>query len=357
VFLTVENGAGLAPPKELRVSAFADGASLYTDEQVPRSGMLVTTGTNGELGTLTIYAPDTAAALRIVVAGYASGVQLSEGTTTARLVAGRQVAAGVSLAVFTGSGDASVDGSTGGQGGGDAAGGNGSGGAGGSAGNAGSGGNDAGGAADGGTIDDVGGDAIDAPATDGSPPDMGAICQSSSLAGTSDTPGNVVDLTAEGTQDWRFWGPLGASTFKRTAGNKISDYTLIGSGPMGTRVRNGVTFSWSDGSPTLAQTGAADTMTLPLVVGAGASIMVPASSTARTLSVYVGGINDTGIVVVSLSDGCVPDYFAAATNGHNEYNVVYRLTFKSAVPGAVLRIRWTMSSGYDPIGLYAATLQ
>ena len=51
------------------------------------------------------------------------------------------------------------------------------------------------------------------------------------------------------------------------------------------------------------------------------------------------------------------DRWPARTGRIAAVNVVYRLTFKSAVPGAVLRIRWTMSSGYDAIGLYAATLQ
>jgi hypothetical protein len=45
-----------------------------------------------------------------------------------------------------------------------------------------------------------------------------------------------------------------------------------------------------------------------------------------------------------------------ATNGRSGYNVVYRVTFQSTTPGAVLRVRWTMVAGFGGIGLYAATL-
>jgi len=113
VFLTIENGAGLAVPDELHVSAFGDGANLYTDQRFPRSGVLVPSGSNGELGTLTIYAPDTVAELRVTVSGYKAGVQGSEGTTTARLVVGRQAAARVTLSAFTGNADAGSDSSSG----------------------------------------------------------------------------------------------------------------------------------------------------------------------------------------------------------------------------------------------------
>ena len=328
VFLTVQNGPALSVPEELHVSAFGDGASLYTDQRVPASGTLVPMGATGELGTLTVYVPDGVAELRVTVAGYAAGVQRSQGTTTARPVAGHQITARVTLAAFTGGGDAGIDaGFDGGV-------------------NADSGGGDS--RATDGATPDLGGD--------GPPPDLGSACQNSSLAGTSEMPATAIDLTAEGTQDWRFWGGTGASTFKRTAGDKISDYTLFGGGSITTRFRNSVTFSWSDGSPTMSQTAAADTMTVSGTVGGGASLMVPATSTAHTLSVYVGGANDTGTMEATLSDGCVPTYTATSSNGRNDYNVAYRFTFKSSVPGTVLRIRWTMSAGFEAIGLYAATL-
>jgi hypothetical protein len=375
IFLTIENGTGLVVPDELHVSAFGDGANLYTDQRLPRSGTLVPAGSNGELGTLTVYAPDTVAELRVIVGGYRAGVQGSQGTVTARLVVGRQVAARLTLAAFTNNGDAGSDsgsgtGGSGGGGGSGTGGGGGSGTGGGGASGTGGGGGSGGVNGDGGPSQDGGIDAgtssdvqddttvvtVDAGRPDGTTADLGSVCQNSSLTGISATAVNPVNLTTEGTRDWRFWGPSGATNFKRTAGDMISDYTLVGGGAVTTHFRNAVTFSWSDGSPTISQTGAADSINVAGTVGGGASITVPAGTTARTLSLYVGGSNDTGMLQASLSDGCVSDYVATANNGRGDYTVVFRMTFKSAVPGTLLRVSWTMAAGFEGIGFYAATL-
>ena len=356
VFLTIENGAGLAVPDELHVSANGDGGSLYADQRFPRSGPLVPAGSNGELGTLTIYAPDTVAELSVTVGGYQASVQISEGTTTARLVAGKQVAARLTLSAFTATGDAGPDSHSGA--GGSGGGGNGAGGSGGhgSGGVSGSGGS----VRDAGSSGDAPGDTnvmiVDAGRPDGTKADLGSVCQNSSLAGSSATAMNPVNLTTEGTRDWRFWGPSGATNHKRNAGDMIGDYALVGGGAVTTHSRNAVTFNWTDGSPTLIQLGTGDSINVSSTMGGGASIEVPASPTAHTLSLYVGGSNDTGMIQASLSDGCVPDYVATASNGNKVYTVVFRLTFKSAVPGSVLRLSWTMAAGFESIGLYAATL-
>jgi hypothetical protein len=199
---------------------------------------------------------------------------------------------------------------------------------------------------------------VDAGATpDSGSPDAGTpACQGSSLAGRAEAPVTPVDLTAEGALDWRFWGPPGTVDFKRTAGNWISDYLPIGTIAPITRFRNAVTFSWSDGSPTLSSTAVADLLALSKMDGTGASITVPATATARTLSVYVGGDDNFGQFEASLSDGCVADYAATANDGRNAYTVAYRVTFKSATAGAVLRLRWTKTTGSNDVCLYAATL-
>jgi hypothetical protein len=98
-------------------------------------------------------------------------------------------------------------------------------------------------------------------------------------------------------------------------------------------------------------------MTVAGTVGGGASITVPATATSQTLSVYVGGSNDTGLIQASPSDGCFAEYAASANNGRNDYTVVYRFTFKSMVPGTVLNVKWTMAAGSEALGLYAATLK
>jgi hypothetical protein len=350
VYLTIQNGAGQAIPDQLLVTAYGDGTPVYSDERLPRSGALTVTGPDAVLGTVTIYVPAGVVELRIVVSGYKDQIKRAEGSTTTRITAGRQVQARAVLQPFSDSGDGSVndsrDSDTADQ-----------------ADTSPADGTD--GPADTGTTPDGPPDAgatPDGPPDNGAAPDAGSPesgspdCQGSSLAGRAEAPVAAVDLTAEGTLDWRFWGPPGTVDFKRTAGNRISDYTPIGTVSPATRFRNTVSFAWSDGSPTVTTTGASDTLDVTTMMGAGAALTVPATAAARTLSVYVGGDNDTGSFEASLSDGCVADYAATATNGRSGYNVVYRVTFQSATPGAVLRVRWTMLAGFGGIGLYAATL-
>jgi len=51
------------------------------------------------------------------------------------------------------------------------------------------------------------------------------------------------------------------------------------------------------------------------------------------------------------------DYTETHSNGRSGYQFVHRLTFKSAVPGTTLRVTWTMTAGFETIGLFAATLR
>jgi hypothetical protein len=340
VYLTIQNGVGLGVPDQLQVSAFGDGTPVYTAEPLPRSGAQIGGGPDGLLGTVTIYVPAGVAELRTVVSAYTNQIKRAEGSVTVRVVSGRQVSARAVLQPFSDSTDGSTDA--------------------GAAPDAGSGGDtqpddvaDGGTGGTGGTSGTPDGSTdVTAPPDGGSPDSLN--CASSSLSGVSATPTGNIDLTAEGTVDWRLWGAPPMVSYKRTAGDKISDYTMIGSGPVSTHFRSGVTFSWSDGSPTLVVTGAENLLNLG-TVGSGAAITAAAATTARTLSVYVGGSNDTGLFEATLSDGCVTGYSASATNSR-EYYVVYRVTFKSAVPGTVLRVRWTMTAGFEAIGLFAATL-
>jgi len=181
-------------------------------------------------------------------------------------------------------------------------------------------------------------------------------CQGSSLAGTTEAPASPVNLTAEGVIDWRHWGLGGAVDYKASSGTYISDVTNVGTGTVTTKFRNPMAFSWTDGTPTPMDTGDADGMAV-LGVGDGFTFTVPADPAARVLSVYVAGDNDTGLFTASLSDGCVTDYTQMHDNGRSGYQFVHRLTFKSAVPGAELRVTWTMTDGFETIGLFAATLQ
>src|SRR5262249_12187683 len=141
-----------------------------------------------------------------------------------------------------------------------------------------------------------GGAPPDATGTETAPPDAGGDgrCSGSSLSGTVMVPTSPVDLTAEGMIDWRHWGQSGFNDYKRSAGDRISDFTLIGSGtPMD--VQRGLLFNWSDGMGSrMSVTGAPYAWSVA-GAGNGFEVTVPAEATTRTLAFYVSGDNDTAL--------------------------------------------------------------
>jgi len=352
VFLTIDNGAGLAVPDELRLTAYGDNGALFMDARLPESGTLQPLAPTGSpLGTVTVYVPSGIMQLRIDVHGYAAQVMQSQGTCRVVVAADKQVSARVLLQAATLPPDAGAP--EGGVEGGppppDA----------GSDRGADTGSMDAprtmdgpvDAAADAGAADAGGAEVGGADASDGA-----NRCQGSSLVNVTEAPASPVDLTAEGTMDWRHWGLGGAVDYKASAGTYISDVTPVGTGTVTTKFRNMMSFSWTDGTPTATDTADADGMGV-VGVGNGFTFTVPAAAAARTLSVYVTGDNDTGLFQASLSDGCVADFTQTHSNGRGQYAFVHRLTFNSAVPGTTLRVTFTMSQGFETIGLFAATLK
>src|SRR5262245_16947752 len=96
VYLTIDNDPGAVVPDELRLTAMGDGGSVFADERLPPSGPLAPPD-GGTLGTVTLYVRDGAGDLRIEVRGLLAGVPRSRGSTTVRVVEGRQVMARVLL--------------------------------------------------------------------------------------------------------------------------------------------------------------------------------------------------------------------------------------------------------------------
>jgi hypothetical protein len=344
VYLSIVNGPGLAVPDELRVTATGDGGPVFEMQRLPASGPLVPPpGAGALLGTVTLYVGGGVRQLAVDVRGYDGGVALSEGTTSVGVAAGKQVQASVVLARSAEADGGATDAEA------DAA--------------------DAGAGADGASAspdagaDAAGGDAASPDVARGgsdapSAPDGGAPgCAGSAVSGTTEAPVSPVNLTTEGTLDWRHWGAMGYVDFKAISRSLVSDYTLIGAGPTMDvlTARGGLTFEWTDGSqPRPSAT------TAPYSVGvlgndAGFAFTVPATAATQTLDVYVSGQNDATTFTASLDDGCGLDYTRSRSDTQ-AYAAVHHVTFESAVPGALLRVSWVMSSGSDPIGLYAAAL-
>jgi hypothetical protein len=96
-------------------------------------------------------------------------------------------------------------------------------------------------------------------------------------------------------------------------------------------------------------------------IGNGFSLTVAASTTPRTLRVYVGAVHAEGYLWAGINGRTITDTSLDMRNNPNiEDNGIYTLTFSSSVPNQVLTVKYTVkasdtSNGY--VMLEAATLQ
>jgi hypothetical protein len=175
----------------------------------------------------------------------------------------------------------------------------------------------------------------------------------------------AVDLTYEGTADWAHWGFSNASDFdEKAAGNmQITNFSQVGVN-VPTQYSDGtVAYRWSDGisggghHPKAMGNG---TTTGVYVLTGGFKISAPADGNVRRLRVYVGQLNATGQLDVSLSDNsatAVSDASHAA--GGTPVNVVYLITYAASSTNQSVNVSWTVNSANlaGTITLQSATLQ
>ncbi len=191
--------------------------------------------------------------------------------------------------------------------------------------------------------------AIDSPVV--TPPDAPPT---GLLQGTPASADNLtdVDLTAEGTIDWAEWGMTSSTDFnhKATGGSRIGNATLINTTTVYgygnfymSRGNDG--FTWTDGTPTAAPSGAQYSGIYVAGQNKGLQTSVPASTTMHTLRLYVGAYLATGTLTAHLSDGSAPDYTDSSLgNTSSSWAGVYTLVFRSATPGATLAVKWVQNS-------------
>jgi hypothetical protein len=163
----------------------------------------------------------------------------------------------------------------------------------------------------------------------------------------------VVDLSAEGSQDWTHWGLSDATSVNRRRGaTAIED---LGGTPRGRYDNNPQLYTWTGGSPVAA---AARTPTGVYTCGQGATITLraPAGPTARTLRVYAGVWMAAGRLTVTVP-GATATQSLENRNGIStgRFEIRYR-----AAAGSKLTVTWTATASYHPtcgnIDLQAATL-
>jgi hypothetical protein len=162
------------------------------------------------------------------------------------------------------------------------------------------------------------------------------------------TPG-AVDLTFLGPSDWAHWGFSSAGDFdhKATGNTQIGNFSSVGVNVPTQYASNPTPYFWSDGlngnghHPKAMGSG---TATGVYVLGGGFKIAAPADTTVRRLRFYVGALNATGQIDVSLSDNSAPaygDHQFSDGGGGNGSDWVYTITYAASSPGQTLSVQWT----------------
>lgn len=171
-----------------------------------------------------------------------------------------------------------------------------------------------------------------------------------------DPANQVVDLTAEGLLDWAQWGhgDVGVYEQKFPLANKISNYSIIGNGPVYSYYGNGVHCTWTNGTPNA--TG--DTMEGLYIVAPPNGFMLTseAASYERILNVYCALFMATMHVEATMSDNSAPIFMDESFS--DLLNAVarrYSFRYSSPTPGAYLIVKWWDAAGGN-VAINAATL-
>jgi len=175
-----------------------------------------------------------------------------------------------------------------------------------------------------------------------------------SLSGSGSSDAGTVNLTQEGTSDWIHWGVAGLNR-KAAVSAQISNYGVVGSGPIMNYTNDPRTLTWSDGTPTA---GGSDNEGIYINSSQnGFSFTAPADSTVRTLTVHVGGWFSGGTLTAHLSDISAPDYVDITAQASGQYDRNYTLTYSAASAGQTLTITWVNTSLGGNVTLNGAALR
>ena len=149
----------------------------------------------------------------------------------------------------------------------------------------------------------------------------------------------------------------GDATLNRKANvtAQISNYSVVGVGPVYTYNPDPRPLSWTDGAP--AASSSTDKNGLYINgIGNGFSFTVPADTTTRVVTVHVGAWNSGATLTAHSSDGSGADFIDIVPNTAGQYDRNYTLTYAAANSGQTLTVSWTMTSGTGNVTIGGAAL-
>ena len=175
------------------------------------------------------------------------------------------------------------------------------------------------------------------------------------IVGSGDSTRSPVNLTAEGMSDWVHWGD---ASLNRKSGvtAQLSNYTIVGTGPVQKYTNDPRPLSWTDGTPTASNTNNTKGVYISRV-GNGFSLTAPADTTTRTMIVHVGGWNSAGTLTTHLSDGSAVDFTNTTSKASGQYDRTYTLIYRAGAAAQTLTVTWVMTSGTGNVTLSGAALK
>jgi hypothetical protein len=172
-----------------------------------------------------------------------------------------------------------------------------------------------------------------------------SVTGAGALTGSLVTPTATQNLATLGTSDWAHWGLTSSTSYNHRAGvtAQISNITPIGAA-LERYTNHAFGFTWTGGTPTASAT---NTRTGVLVRGLdnGFQITVPADTTSRTLTVYVGVQRTQGRLTARLSDQSAADYVdSTLVDANGTANGRYTIVYRAAVPGQLLTVTFRQAT-------------
>jgi hypothetical protein len=150
-----------------------------------------------------------------------------------------------------------------------------------------------------------------------------------------------INLTTSGTLDWFHWGN---QSRKSTASSQILSVSSIGSDtPATTPTPGGITYIWSDGTPSVSGNTATGSKISNL--GNGWRLSLKADTQTRTVKLYVGIINARAVVTPNL--GMMTTEIPIDTATHTG-SLVIDCKYHGTAPNQILTLSLTMAQSYAP---------
>lgn len=195
------------------------------------------------------------------------------------------------------------------------------------------------------------------------------------------TPATPVNLTAEGSLDWAYWGqtanPLAsplAPTNEKALGLAIGSLSPVGGGSLRGTSTGGLTaverYSYTDGTSPLAETNIApgnlifNTLIGPAGNGTGLQLSIAGDpAVERIVKLYLGGFTATGNLTLTLNGVALPIVDSSQTFGsvNPKQIAIYTIRFQPDSASDQLLVQYTASgitaantSGH--VGLQAVTV-